>query len=122
LGFGFSQKPAAQATRATRPLPSFGREPASVSIACDTGPSGTSGTERLHFLLTINEAEVKSSYSERLVEQAPVKVFSRGDNMEQSFAEDLHVNYYISKNGLKSKAVANKRIISVNIDPLTISA
>jgi hypothetical protein len=52
---------------------------------------------------------VNSKYAEGLVEQALVKVFSRGDRTVRSVAEDLHVNYHTLKNWMKSKAAVNKR-------------
>jgi hypothetical protein len=57
---------------------------------------------------------VKSTYPEGLVEQALVKVFSRGDRTVRSVAEDLHVNYHTLKNWMKSKTVANKRGVAVS--------
>lgn len=57
---------------------------------------------------------MKSTYPEGLVEQALVKVFSRGDRTVRSVAEDLHVNYHTLKNWMKSKAVANKRRVTAS--------
>ena len=48
---------------------------------------------------------MNSKYPEGLVEQALVKVFSRGDRTVRSVAEDLHVNYHTLKNWMKTKAV-----------------
>ena len=41
------------------------------------------------------EAEVKSTYPEGFIEQALVKVFSRGDRSVRSVAEDLNVKYEV---------------------------
>lgn len=46
---------------------------------------------------------MNSKYPEGLVEQALVKVFSRGDRTVRSVAEDLHVNYHTLKNWMKSR-------------------
>jgi hypothetical protein len=40
-------------------LPTLGWDLTSVGNAIDTGPSGTSGTERLHFLLAIARSRPK---------------------------------------------------------------
>lgn len=54
---------------------------------------------------------MKSTYPEGLIEQALVKVFSRGNASVRSVAEDLHVNYHTLKNWMKRKAV-NKRSVT----------
>jgi len=51
------------------------------------------------------EATVKSKYSESFIEQALVKVFSRGDRTVRSVAEDLNVNFFTLKNWMKRKVV-----------------
>lgn len=48
---------------------------------------------------------MKSKYSEAFIEQALVKLFSRGGRTVQSVAEDLNVNYHTVKNWMKRKAV-----------------
>ena len=48
---------------------------------------------------------MKSSYSEAFIEQALVKVFSRGSRTVRSVAEDLNVNYHTVKNWMKRKSV-----------------
>ena len=48
---------------------------------------------------------MKSTYAEGFMEQALVKVFSRGDRTVRSVAEDLNVNYYTLKYWMKGKAV-----------------
>ena len=54
---------------------------------------------------------MKSTYSEGLIEQALVKVFSRGNRSVRSVAQDLHVNYHTLKNWMKTEAV-NKRSVT----------
>ena len=51
------------------------------------------------------EAKVKSTYPEGFIEQALVKVFSRGDRSVRSVAEDLNVNYHTVKYWMKRKAL-----------------
>ena len=41
---------------------------------------------------------MKSTYTEAFVEQALVKLFSRGDRTIRSVADDLSVNYHTLKN------------------------
>ena len=47
---------------------------------------------------------MKSTYTEAFVEQALVKLFSRGDRTIRSVADDLSVNYHTLKNWMKRKA------------------
>ncbi len=54
---------------------------------------------------------MKSTYPEGLIEQALVKVFSRGNRSVRSVAQDLHVNYHTLKNWMKREAV-NKRSVT----------
>ncbi|MCR4298526.1 MAG: transposase [Gallionella sp.] len=54
---------------------------------------------------------MKSKYSEAFIEQALVKLFSRGGRTVQSVTEDLNVNYHAAKNWMKRKAVG-KLIVS----------
>ena len=54
---------------------------------------------------------MKSTYPAGLIEQALVKVFSRGDRTVRSVAEDLHVNYHTLKNWMKREPV-NKRVVT----------
>ena len=54
---------------------------------------------------------MRSTYPEGLIEQALVKVFSRGNRSVRSVAEDLHVNYHTLKNWMKREAV-NKRSVT----------
>jgi transposase-like protein len=49
---------------------------------------------------------VKARYSEAFVEQALVKLFSRGDRTVRAVAEDLNVNYHTVKNWMKRKAIS----------------
>ena len=51
---------------------------------------------------------MKSAYREAFVEQALVKLFSRGDRTIRSVAEDLNVNYHTLKNWMKRKAQGNR--------------
>ena len=51
---------------------------------------------------------MKSTYTEAFVEQALVKIFSRGDRSIQSVADELHVNYHTLKNWMKRKAQGNR--------------
>lgn len=44
-------------------------------------------------------------YSEAFIEQALMKVYSRGDRTVQSVADDLNVNCHTVKNWMKKKAV-----------------
>ena len=55
---------------------------------------------------------MKITYSEAFIEQALVKVFSRGDRTIQSVAEDLNVGFSTLKNWMKRKSVS-KRSVSV---------
>ncbi len=48
---------------------------------------------------------MKQKHSEAFIEQALVKVFSRGDRTVRSVADDLNVNYHTLKNWMKSKSV-----------------
>ena len=48
---------------------------------------------------------MKSTYPEGFIEQALVKVFSRGDRTVRSVAEDLNVNYHTVKYWMKRKAL-----------------
>jgi hypothetical protein len=48
---------------------------------------------------------VKSKYSEAFVEQALVKVFSRGSRTVRSVADELNVNYHALKHWMKGKSL-----------------
>jgi len=48
---------------------------------------------------------MKSKYSEAFVEQALIKVFSRGDRTILSVAEELNVNYHRLKHWMKGKTL-----------------
>lgn len=50
---------------------------------------------------------MKSKYSEAFIEQALVKLYSRGNRTVQSVAEDLNVNCHTVKNWMKRKVVRN---------------
>ena len=47
---------------------------------------------------------MKSTYTEAFVEQALVKIFSRGERSIQSVADELNVSYHTLKNWMKRKA------------------
>jgi transposase-like protein len=49
---------------------------------------------------------MKTKYSEAFIEQALVKLFTRGDRTIRMVAEDLNVNYHTLKNWMKRKTVA----------------
>ena len=48
---------------------------------------------------------MKSTYSQGFIEQALVKLYSRGDRTVKSVAEELNINYPTIKNGMKSASV-----------------
>ena len=48
---------------------------------------------------------MQSKYSEAFIEQALVKLYSRGDRTVQSVAEELNVKYHTVKNWMKRKVV-----------------
>jgi len=48
---------------------------------------------------------VKSKYSEAFIEQALVKVYSRGDRTVRSVAEEINVSFHTVKNWMKKKVV-----------------
>jgi predicted transcriptional regulator len=48
---------------------------------------------------------MKSTYSTGFIEQALVKLYSRGDRTVKSVAEELNVNYPTIKNGMKRASV-----------------
>ena len=47
---------------------------------------------------------MKSTYSEAFVEQALVKLLSRGDRTVRSVAEDLNVNHHLLVAGFQNQA------------------
>jgi transposase-like protein len=51
-----------------------------------------------------------AKHSEAFIEQALVKVFSRGDRSVKSVAEDLNVSYYTLKYWMKSKSVTKSGV------------
>jgi transposase-like protein len=53
-------------------------------------------------------------YSEAFIEQALIKIYSRGDRTVRSVAEELNVNCHTVRNWLKRK--------SVNVSNLSVSA
>ena len=48
---------------------------------------------------------MKSKYSEAFIEQALVKVYSRGDRTVRSVAEEMRVSFHTVKNWMKRKVV-----------------
>lgn len=50
---------------------------------------------------------MKSTYTEAFVEQALVKLFSRGERSIQSVADELNVSYHTLKNWMKRKTKGN---------------
>jgi len=49
---------------------------------------------------------VKSKYSEAFIEQALVKIYSRGDRTVRSVAEEMNVSFHTVKNWMKRKVVS----------------
>ncbi len=52
---------------------------------------------------------MKSTYSETFIEQALVKLFSRGSRTVRSAAEELNVSYHTLKYWMKRKSVAYRQ-------------
>lgn len=48
---------------------------------------------------------MKSKYSEAFIEQALIKVYSRGDRTVRSVAEEMNVSFHTVKNWMKRKVV-----------------
>jgi len=61
----------------------------------------------LKLIIYKEESIVKSKYSEAFIEQALVKIYSRGDRTVRSVAEDMNVSFHTVKNWMKRK-VADK--------------
>ena len=55
---------------------------------------------------------MKSTYTEAFVEQALVKLLSRGDRTIRSVAEDLNVNHHTLKNWMKKVSVEKRSVPS----------
>lgn len=51
-------------------------------------------------------------YSEAFIEQALMKVYSRGDRTVQSVADDLNINCHTVKNWMKRKAVSAVSVLA----------
>lgn len=51
---------------------------------------------------------MKSVYSEAFIDQALVKVFSRGERTVKSVSDDLNMNYYTLKNWMKRGTVSKR--------------
>ena len=58
---------------------------------------------------------MKSRYSEAFIEQALIKVYSRGDSTIQSVAEELNINCHTVKNWMKrqSKQVVVMSVLAI---------
>ena len=56
---------------------------------------------------------MRSTYPEGLIEQALVKVFSRGSRSVRSVAEDLQVNYHTLKNWMKRESVSKRGVTAI---------
>lgn len=54
---------------------------------------------------------MKTTYSEAFIEQALVKVFSRGDRTVRSVAEDLNISFHTLKNWIKRKSVGKLSVL-----------
>ena len=54
---------------------------------------------------------MKTNYSEAFIEQAVIKLLSRGERTVRSVAQDINVNYHTAKNWIK-KGMANKAGVS----------
>jgi transposase-like protein len=57
---------------------------------------------------------VESKYSEAFIEQALVKVYSRGDRTVRSVAEELNVSFHTLKNWMKRKVVDKLGVTAIN--------
>jgi hypothetical protein len=55
---------------------------------------------------------LSSKYSEAFIEQALVKVFSRGNRTVRSVADEINVNYYALKHWMKGKSLAKISILA----------
>lgn len=55
---------------------------------------------------------MKSEYSEEFIEQALVKLLSRGNRSVKSVAQELNVNYHTAKNWLKRGSTAKASLVS----------
>jgi transposase-like protein len=56
---------------------------------------------------------MKSEYSEEFIEQALVKLLSRGNRSVKSVAQELNVNYHTAKNWLKRGSTVKSTSVSV---------
>ena len=54
---------------------------------------------------------MKTNYSDAFIEQAVIKLLSRGERTVRSVAQDINVNYHTAKNWIK-KGMANKAGVS----------
>lgn len=56
---------------------------------------------------------MKASYSEAFIEQALVKVYTRGDRTVQSVAEELNLNHHTVRTWMKRKTANRPPVIAV---------
>ena len=56
---------------------------------------------------------MKSQYSEEFIEQALVKLLSRGSRSVKTVAQELNVNYHTAKNWLKRGSTVKAGLVSV---------
>lgn len=56
---------------------------------------------------------MKATYSKAFIEQALVKLFSRGDRTVKSVAEELNINYHTLKNWMKRGSVSKGSGVAV---------
>jgi transposase-like protein len=68
-------------------------------------------------LISYIEAAMTAKHSEAFIEQALVKVFSRGDRSVKSVAEDLNVSYYTLKYWMKNKSVTTSGVPATRETP-----
>jgi len=58
---------------------------------------------------------MKLTYSSAFIEQALVKVYSRGNRTIQSVAEELNINHYTVKNWMRNKVKANRNVSQATV-------
>jgi transposase-like protein len=64
-------------------------------------------------LLLETQTTMKSNYSEEFIEQALVKLLSRGSRSVKSVAQELNVNYHTAKNWLKRGSTVKAGLVRV---------
>lgn len=53
---------------------------------------------------------MKQTYSAAFIDQALIKVYSRGNRTIQSVSEELNINHYTVKNWMRNKIKANRNV------------